>query len=125
VEPHFTLQEAIELFFPGGHVTVRSLRTEIRKGRLSVTEVAGKFLVSERAIAEMLEKCRCPVEHKPHVSTCVSADLHAATSGKSETERLGSARVAASTILNGRTKLSPVTLRRSTGRLVRLRRTNF
>ncbi len=55
VEPHYTLREAVERFFPGGCITVRSLRTEIRKGRLRVTEVAGKFLVSESAIAEMLE----------------------------------------------------------------------
>ena len=61
----FTLQEAVERFFPAGHVTVRSLRTEIKKGRLCITEVAGKFLVTERAIAEMLEKCRCLVEQKP------------------------------------------------------------
>src|SRR5262249_14565246 len=66
VEPHFTLHEAAERFFPGGHVTVRSLRTEIKKGRLSVTEVAGKFLVTESAIAEMLERCRrCRVKENP------------------------------------------------------------
>jgi hypothetical protein len=124
VEPHFTLREAVEHFFPGGHVTVRSLRTEIKKGRLSVTEVAGKFLVSERAIAEMLEKCRCPVEAKPHASISACGNIHANTSGRSETERLGLARAAASTILNARKKLSPITSPRSTARLVRLPRTS-
>jgi hypothetical protein len=109
VEPHFTLAEAVERFFPGGGITVRSLRTEIKEGRLSVIEVAGKFLVSERALAEMLEKCRCHVADKRHDSTCGSADLHAAMSGRSETERLELARVAASTILNARKKLSRVT----------------
>jgi len=32
VEPHYTLQEAVERFFPGGRISVRSLRTEIKKG---------------------------------------------------------------------------------------------
>jgi hypothetical protein len=54
VERHYTLQEAIEHFFPGGYITGASLRTEIRKGRLRATEVAGKLLVSESAIARCL-----------------------------------------------------------------------
>jgi hypothetical protein len=55
VETYYTLIEAVERFFTGGHITVRSLRTEIKKGRLRVSEVAGKFLFSESVIAEMLE----------------------------------------------------------------------
>jgi hypothetical protein len=125
VEPHFTLQEAVERFFPGGHVTVRSLRTEIKKGRLCITEVAGKFLVTERAIAEMLEKCRCLVEQKLQDSTSGSGHIHARTSGTSETERLGLARGVASTILSERKKRSPATSPRNTVRLVRLPRTSF
>jgi hypothetical protein len=120
VERHYTLREAVELFFPGGYVSVRSLRTEIKKGRLSVTEVAGKFLVTERAIAEMLEKCRCRVEPTPPVSTSVPGDRLGNTFGRSETERLGLARAAVSTILKERRKPSPVTSPTNTARLVPL-----
>ena len=34
VEPHFTLKQAVDRFFPDGQLTVASLRGEIRKGRL-------------------------------------------------------------------------------------------
>src|SRR5436190_24371913 len=94
VEPHYTLKEAIERFFPGGDITMRSLRTEMRKGRLCVTEVAGKFLVSESAIAEMLEACKCRVLEDRQGCIFGAERLRGSTSGTSEMERLESARVA-------------------------------
>ena len=99
VEPHYTLQEAVDPFFPGGRITVRSLRTEIKKGRLQVTEVAGKFLVSESAIAEMLERCRqCPAAGTLPTFTSAN-DADDLLSGRSETERMRSAQAAARTTL--------------------------
>ena len=104
VEPHYTLKEAVERFFPGGHITVRSLRTEIKKGRLHVTEVAGKFLVSESAIARMLEACACREPDK--LRDFISSDEHrrARTYGSSETERLASARAAIETTFEAQKK---------------------
>src|SRR5262245_59253611 len=122
VEPHYTLQEAVERFFPGGHITVRSLRTEMRKGRLCVTEVAGKFLVSETAIAEMLERCRtCRVQGNDRASISRSGERLDTMYGSSETARLESARAAARTTLAELKKPSRGTSRRNTNRLVRFR----
>ena len=90
VEPHYTLKEAIERFFPGGQLTVRSLRTEIRKGHLRAAVVAGKFLVSETAIHEMLEACVCRVSVNILVSTSKDEIRRVATYGLSEMERLKS-----------------------------------
>lgn len=64
VEVYYTLAEAAARFFPNGVVTKRSLRTEARKGRLVLTRIAGKDLVSERAIRAMLEACTCPGQGK-------------------------------------------------------------
>lgn len=122
VEPHYTLGEAVERFFPGGHITVRSLRTEIRKGRLRVTAVAGKFLVTEAAIAEMLETCQCRVDEVHQDSTLGEGAHLASTSGTSEMERLESARVAANTTLAELKKPSRDTSPASMRRLVRFRR---
>jgi hypothetical protein len=110
VEPHYSLREAVERFFPGGHITVRSLRTEIKKGRLRVVEVAGKFLVSESAIAQMLESCGlCRVPERPRASSYGAAAKIAVQSGTSATERIASARAAAELILPERKKRLPIT----------------
>jgi hypothetical protein len=92
VERHYTLREAVERFFPNGPLTVASLRSEIKKGRLRATMPAGKLLVTETAIAGMLEQCRVLAnnlishgnEHRPALS-----------SGSSETERSARAQAAA------------------------------
>jgi hypothetical protein len=125
VETYYTLTEAVERFFPGGHITVRSLRTEIKKGRLRVSEVAGKFLVSESAIAEMLEisqPCRADKSHQGSIS--VDESPRAKTLGSSETERLELARDAVRMTIAELGKASPVTLPINTNRSVRLRRPN-
>lgn len=64
MEAYYSLEAAAALFFPGGVVTKHSLRTEARKGRLRVTRIAGKDLVSESAIRAMLEACQCPAPEK-------------------------------------------------------------
>ena len=64
LEPRYTLAEAARLFFPGGRITARSLRTEITKGRLRVEIVAGKVMVTESALEAMLELCRVPTAHR-------------------------------------------------------------
>lgn len=99
VEPHYSLAEAVARFFPHGPLTVSSLRTEIRKGRLRVARVAGKYLVSESAIREMLETCR--VNEKPRDSTSERAAPTEAPSGLSSTDRLRSAQAALQTIFAG------------------------
>ena len=45
-----TLKEAVELHWPDGPLTVPTLRTAIRDGRLAVCEVAGKFFVTRRLL---------------------------------------------------------------------------
>ena len=52
-----TLPEAARLFWPEGPLTVTSLRTAVRCGNLGVCVVAGRHLVTRRAILEMSE-CR-------------------------------------------------------------------
>lgn len=41
------LAEAIELLWPDGPLTIASLRTEIRKGRLPASRVAGRLFVTQ------------------------------------------------------------------------------
>ena len=102
VEPHYSLAEAVARFFPHGPLTVSSLRTEIRKGRLRVALVAGKYLVSESAIREMLEKCRV-TEKLPACSSGEPAPI-VAPNGLSETDRLKSAQAARQTIFAGQNR---------------------
>jgi hypothetical protein len=86
VEPVYTLKQAVEKFFPNGTLTVASLRNEIKKGRLRATMPAGKLLVTERAIAGMLKRCRVNPSH--HDSTSSDPSGIANRFGKSETERI-------------------------------------
>jgi hypothetical protein len=48
-----SLYEAAALFWPDGPLTVTSLRTAVRDGKLAVAEIAGKLLTTKTAIAEM------------------------------------------------------------------------
>ena len=59
VERHYSLTQAARKFFPAGSITRRSLLTEIHKGRLQAKLVAGKYLVTESDIRNMLEACTC------------------------------------------------------------------
>jgi len=123
VEPHYTLKEAVERFFPGGNITVRSLRTEIRKGRLHVAEVAAKFLVTEAAIAQMLESCqRCHAPEKLPDCTSSGGNRPGRTCGSSEMERLKSAQAAASMTIAELRKPSHATSPPNTNHPVRFHR---
>jgi hypothetical protein len=100
VEAHYTLKQAAAKFFPDGQLTVASLRGEIRKGRLQATMPAGKLLITESAIAAMLEACRCrAVVNHP----AFGSDQQTGTGrprGSSLTERSTSARDAANATLS-------------------------
>jgi hypothetical protein len=99
VEPHYTLRQAAEKFFPNGPLTAASLRNEIKKGRLHAVMPAGKLLVTESAIAEMLVLCR--VQSRPGYTSKNRSD-RVQTLGTSETERNASALAAANKILRER-----------------------
>lgn len=45
---------------------VSSLRTEIKKGRLTPVEIAGRFYLTRESLGEMIERCR--VKPKDHGS---------------------------------------------------------
>lgn len=110
VERHYTLKEAVARFFPGGALTVTSLRTEINKGRLLATMPAGKILVTESAIAEMLKSCAVDSRHTSSSKNARArqagekASPENATSGSSETDRIAKAQAAANMILKARSK---------------------
>lgn len=124
VVPHYTLKEAASRFLIGNGLGVSALRTEIRRGNLRVTVVAGKFLVTEADVAAMLEACRkCPDPEKPHGSTCAPAPA-APRSGSSETERLSKARSATKMIVEELKKPSAATSARNTSRPTRLQPAN-
>ena len=110
VEPHYTLREAVARFFPGGQLTVSSLRREIIRGRLHATMPAGKLLVTESDIAEMLKSCA--VVSRP---TSSSKNAHAKPAGakaspanepcgSSKMERIAKAQAAANMILKAPSK---------------------
>jgi hypothetical protein len=102
IEPVYTLKQAARRFFPDGPLTASSLRSEIRKGRLQATMPAGKLLVTESALVEMLEACRVNVSHPTCTSTCASRTNP--TSGGSETERIARAQAALKPIFQARKK---------------------
>ncbi len=110
VEPHYTLKQAAEKFFPTGPLTAASLRNEIKKGRLQATMPAGKLLVTETAIAEMLARCR--VQSRLD-SISKSKDDRVLTLGTSVMERNASALAAARMILRERKELCAITSTRS------------
>ncbi len=58
-EKLYSLKEAAEKFLPASF-TAKALRTEIGKGRLSYCRIAGKICVTERDIADMIERCKDP-----------------------------------------------------------------
>jgi hypothetical protein len=53
-----TLPEAVALFWPQGPLTVPSLRTAIRDGRLAVVIIGRKHLVTPSCIRAMSRSCR-------------------------------------------------------------------
>lgn len=75
IERRYTLKQAIDQFFPDGPLSVASLRTEIRKGRLEYERIAGRICVTQADIARMLERCR---EERPAAETRAANDRGAA-----------------------------------------------
>jgi hypothetical protein len=78
------LKKAVAIFFPEGGVSVSTLRTEARKGRLVLERIGGKDFVTGEAIEKMRELCRV----QPKVPAYTSEGPRAARPiGSSETER--------------------------------------
>ena len=48
-----TLDEAIRLYWPDGLLSVKSLRTEVKSGKLAVARIAGKLFTSPAAVKRM------------------------------------------------------------------------
>ncbi len=89
MEKVYPLKQAAALFLPGWGVA--SLRTEIRKGRLRVHRIAGKFGVTESDIREMVEKCREDQKDPTFISESERDEIQ---HGSLSTERMRSARAA-------------------------------
>ena len=85
IEPHLSLAEAARRLSPDGRITARSLYTEIRKGRLRSTMVAGKHLVTESDLARMLEACRCQDDARSRPASISASGPDASPSGSSAT----------------------------------------
>jgi hypothetical protein len=92
LEPMYTLQQAVERFFPHGPVTKSTLRNAIKKHMLQATRPEGKLLVTETWLVEWLDRCR--VQGSSPISN-VSERHQAHSYGSSETERIASAQAAA------------------------------
>src|SRR6187200_483511 len=109
------LARAVSLFFPEGGVTVSTLRTEARKGRLALERIGGKNFVTGEAINQMRELCR--VERKVRASTLEAAKA-GASSGSSVTENtkraLAAARQAARELKENCRNTSPKNSSRTT-----------
>ena len=89
----YRLAEAVSAFFPQGGITVKSLRTEARAGRLSIIRIANKDFVTAEAIQSMLERCTCRASENRPVSISANA-TDASRNGSSLTERVKSAQAA-------------------------------
>jgi hypothetical protein len=62
------LETAAKLAFPNGGMTVAGLRTQIKRGHLTVETIAGKHFVTLRAIEEMRTRCRVKAEDRISIS---------------------------------------------------------
>jgi hypothetical protein len=81
------LDEAVRECFPGGGITVSSLRTEHRKGRLVIERIAGKDCVTRAAIEDMRRKCRIQARDRDSISGG-SGDESQSTSSVTERAQL-------------------------------------
>jgi hypothetical protein len=112
------LEQAVELAFPGGGMTVSGLRREAKKGRLTIEFIAGKQFTTIRAIEQMREKCRVlqkgPGFGSNQNSGTTTEVLSGARHGSSVTDRVNSARVALEMTAKGLNGRSPSTLPQNT-----------
>lgn len=83
LEPVYSLKEAVAKVLKG-RWTVASLRTEIRKGRLRPTRIAGKLGVTDSALGDMLKLCQD--EPRARAFTLDRPDSNAVPSGSLSTE---------------------------------------
>ena len=75
-----TLDEAAALFWPQGPLSVSSLRTAVRDRRLAVARIAGKLLVTPRAIVEMSHCSLLPSPDQFHAEKLFEAKNQGADS---------------------------------------------
>jgi hypothetical protein len=106
IEPHYSLEQAAAMFFPGHIITARSLRTEIQNGYLPRKKVAGKLVTCASDIARMMERKSCQGDKKVPVSTLERPEALAGLTGSSLMDRRNSARAAALMTNKGLEKLS-------------------
>ena len=111
-EPHYSLEQAVAHFFPHGPLTVCSLRTLIRQSKLQAFKVAGKLMVTESGIQEMLSQCRV-IRNRP-ASTSREKIVAAKRSTLSATERNDRALASGAMSVSKLSKPSPTTSTRST-----------
>lgn len=102
-----TLAEAAALFFPEGPLTVSSLRTAARAGRLAIAKVAGKDLTSPRAVKALVKPCLAEKPNRP-----ASGSAPTTEAGSSSIEAGKSAQAAAALKLKGlRAHSKPISVR--------------
>lgn len=95
----YRLSEAVRLFFPTGGITVKTLRTEARKGRLDLIKIGIKHFVTLEGLNEMLERCTRPAsESRPAPAQAANHN------GPSFAERGQRARAALEEIIRGAKK---------------------
>jgi hypothetical protein len=111
LEKHYTLEQAVRLFFPEGPITVSTLRSAIKKQKLQATMPEGKLLVTEAWLAEWLDRCRVAANLPVCGSSPASADDP--ERGSSLMARNDAALAAARLILRERDKSLPATSKKS------------
>lgn len=94
-------------------ITPRALRTEIAKGRLLPTRIAGKIYLTDSQLQAMIEACRDQPKGQGSTSSATPAG---AGSGSSATPAVKSARAAARATLEALKKPLAATSPRSTRR---------
>ena len=111
-----TLAEAAAVFGSDYPLTVSTLRTEIRRGRLTYAEVAGTFFVTPAAIRALFQPCLAKPKAPASTYAPPGPIGRPKPSGSSETERAKSARAALRLALQTPSAGSPTTSPASTSR---------
>lgn len=116
LERHYTLSQACEELLAGTGLKVRSLRTEIAKGRLKPARVAGRLLVTESMLRDMMEAARCQDAAGSRPVSILESAPAASPSGSSGTEATNPALAAALKTVRELKERSRATSRRGTSR---------
>ena len=109
------IEEYIAVFYPDGPLTASSLRTEIRKGTLTPSPVAGKFYITPAKVRAMFKAAECLAKRKAPAFTSVKGGSSPAPenvanqSGSLGMDRLRSAQVALASSLTRLGGPSPTT----------------